>query len=479
MRPLWALLSLSLLLILTPVLFLGPSALGSTRMIIGLIDLDRPALSPQLQGRAGSATPLGELTTRGGRIEYVYRFIDAVLVELPEEALPELATNPYIRFIEPDGEVAAPKPESELEVEVELELEPSPLGPQELGLRLTWEWLPWGVDRIDAEAVHHPPRGLIPLASLSLPFFPLFGLLRGRGRNRRWLLLVSILLILGSMILIFLSGCEPPYLRFRPNTLGFRGEGVKVALLDSGLDPDHPDLRGNYRGGYDFVNDDPEPRDDNGHGTEVAGVVAAEEDGFGLVGVAPRVELYAVKVLGSNARGAISDVIKGIEWAIQHGIKVVNLSLGTPEDSRALREAVRAAWEAGLVLVAAAGNESAGVLYPAAYPEVIAVSATTEDDQLAWSSNFGPEVDLAAPGEEVPTTYLEGRYKLATGTSFAAAHVTGVAALLISSGINDNREVRRRLEQTAEDLGLPREEQGSGLVDAARAVFGLGEVGDD
>ncbi|HIC95961.1 TPA: hypothetical protein EYP12_04945, partial [Candidatus Bipolaricaulota bacterium] len=107
MRPLWALLSLSLLLILTPVLFLGPSALGSTRMIIGLIDLDRPALSPQLQGRAGSATPLGELTTRGGRIEYVYRFIDAVLVELPEEALPELATNPYIRFIEPDGEVAA------------------------------------------------------------------------------------------------------------------------------------------------------------------------------------------------------------------------------------------------------------------------------------------------------------------------------------------------------------------------------------
>jgi subtilisin len=251
-----------------------------------------------------------------------------------------------------------------------------------------------------------------------------------------------------------------------------------VALLDSGIDPDHLDLKANYRGGYDFVNDDPLPWDDNGHGTEVAGVLAARENGFGLIGVAPQAELFAVKVLGSDARGTISDVAKGLEWAIQHGMQVVNMSLGTLEDSRTLREAVHAAWEAGLVLVAPVGNESGRVLYPAAYDEVIAVAATDKDDRLAWFSNFGPQVELAAPGEEVPTTYPGNRYQLASGTSFAAPHVAGVAALLISSGIEDNREVRARLDQTAEELGLPHEEVGFGLVDAAHAVLGTA-VGDN
>ncbi|MGQ9477925.1 MAG: S8 family peptidase [Candidatus Bipolaricaulia bacterium] len=437
---------------------LGSASSSSMRVLIGLDLTPQPQSLGQGQGRA-VALAEAELAALGARIEYRYQLIDLVLVELPGEALQRLSASPYIRFIEPDREVAAPEP----------------LLAQEL--KLTWEWLPWGVDRIDAEVVHHPPRrGLGARALLYLPLLLVgLGLSLHRKGCLRQAVLGLLVLALGLVLLLVLAGCEPPYIRIRPDSQGYEGEGVRVALLDSGLDPDHPDLRANYRGGYDFVNGDPEPWDDNGHGTEVAGVLAAAEDGSGLVGVAPRAELYAVKVLGGNAHGAISDVVKGLEWAVQHGMDVVNMSLGTPEDSRALREAVRAAFEAGLVLVAPAGNESGAVLFPAAYPEVIAVSATTKADRLAPFSNFGPEVDLAAPGEEIPTTYLKGRYSLVSGTSFAAPHVAGTAALLISSGVRDNREVRARLEQSAEELvGLSREEQGFGLVDAAAAVLGLG-----
>jgi subtilisin family serine protease len=413
-------------------------AYGTSRVLIGL---GGEPLSPEAREAVET-----ELTALAGRTVYEYHFINVVLAEVSEEAVTELAANPYVRFIERDGVVAAPEP----------------LDAQEL--KLTWEWLPWGVERIDAEVVHHPPKSL--LASLLL--LPSLGLAWKRSRLGR--MLPASLALLGLALL--LVSCDFINIRTQPDTQGYEGEGVQVALLDTGIDPDHPDLQENYRGGYDFVNNDTQPWDDNGHGTEVAGIVAARENGFGLVGVAPRAELFAVKVLGSDARGAISDVVKGLEWAIQQGMQVVNMSLGTPEDSQALREAVSAAWEAGLVLVAAAGNESGSVLDPAAYQEVIAVSGTNKDDRLAWSSNFGPEIDLAAPGEEIPTTYPGDRYRLASGTSFAAPHVTGTAALLISSGIRDNRAVRARLEETAEELGLPRQEEGAGLVDAAHAVLG-------
>lgn len=424
-------------LLLLLILFSLPSY-GTSRVLIGL--------AGEPLSTAASGPFASEVAAQAGQIIHRYGFVNLVLAEVPEEALAKLSASPYVRFIERDGEVAAPEP---LAVEE---------------LKLTWEWLPWGVERIGADRVHHPPERLSLVLLLVLP---LLGFSARLGRLRR-----AGLASLALSLALLLAGCEPPYIRVRPNTEGYTGAGAKVALLDSGLDPDHPDLRGNYRGGYDFVNGDSQPWDDNGHGTEVAGIVAAREDGFGVVGVAPQAGLYAVKILGSDARGAISDVVKGLEWAIQHGMEIVNMSLGTPEDYQALREAVQAAWEAGLVLVAAAGNEAGSVLYPAAYPEVLAVSGTGKDDRLVGSSNFGPEIDLAAPGEELPTTYPNGRYRLATGTSFGAAHVTGVAALLVSSGVRDNRAVRARLEGTAEELGLPRQEQGAGLVDAAHAVLG-------
>lgn len=429
----------SLLTLLLLLIAVSLTSYGTSRVLIGLAG---EPLSVEASGGFAS-----ELAAQAGRIVHRYEFVNLILAELPEEAVFALATNPSVRFIERDGEVAAPEP---LAVEE---------------LKLTWEWLPWGVERIGADKVHHPPERL---SLVLLLILPLVGFSSRLGRLRR-----AGLAFLALSLLLMLVGCEPPYIRVRPNTQGYKGAGARVALLDSGLDPAHLDLRANYRGGYDFVNGDSQPWDDNGHGTEVAGIVAAAEDGFGVVGVAPQAELLAVKILGSDARGSISDVVKGIEWAIREGAQIVNMSLGTPEDYQALREAVRAAWAAGLVLVAAAGNESGSVLYPAAYPEVLAVSGTGKDDRLVFSSNFGPEIDLAAPGEELPTTYPDGRYRLATGTSFAAAHVTGVAALVISSGLRGNGAVRARLEGTAEDLGLARQEQGAGLVDAAHAVLGL------
>ena len=447
-----------------------------------LIGLRGGPLSPE----AARLAVAEELSAVAGRIEYEYRFIPVILAQVPEEALNKLKTSPYIKYIERDGEVAAPPP----------------LG--EESLKLSFEWLPWGVKRIGAGVVHHPPKALMPLhhsqSTAELPFlrrerrevrgivtlprqggrgqqdrapalalllFLLLGLVR-RYRLRRFLL-ASLALVILALLLV---SCDLVNIHVQPNTQGPEGAGVRVALLDSGIDPDHLDLKANYRGGYDFVNDDSQPWDDNGHGTEVAGVLAARENGVGLIGVAPQAELFAIKVLGSDAKGSISDVAKGLEWAIEHGMDVVNMSLGTPEDSPTLHEAVRAAWEAGLVLVAPTGNETGQVLYPAAYSQVIAVTATDRDDKLAWFSNTGSQVELAAPGEEIPTTYPGSRYRLARGTSFAAPHVAGTAALLISSGIKGNSEVRARLDQTAEELGLPPEEEGFGLVDAEHAVLG-------
>jgi len=395
-----------------------------------------------------------EVEALGGEMEYRYKLIPVVLVDLPPEAAAQLLEKPGVSYVEPDGEVAIPEPEA---------AEPE-------RIELSFEWLPWGVERIGADRVHHPPHPPRTAWLMTAFGFLSFSLVSLRRRGR--VLLPLLLAVLLSLSTLALTGCGLIYIRVHPATVGFMGEGVKIALLDSGIDMDHFDLKKNYRGGYDFVNEDPDPRDDNGHGTEVAGVLAARENGFGLIGVAPRAELWAVKVLDATAHGAISDLVRGLEWAVEHGMEIVNMSLGVTEDYKTLREAVRAAWEAGLLLVAPSGNDSGKVLYPAAYPEVIAVTATDEDDNLAWFSNTGPEVELAAPGVEIPTTSLGGRYILATGTSFAAPHVAGVAALLISAGVEGNEALRARLDNTAQDLGLEVTAQGYGLVDAVRAVFG-------
>ena len=247
------------------------------------------------------------------------------------------------------------------------------------------------------------------------------------------------------------------------------GAGVKVAVVDTGIDLKHSDL--NVKGGFNAINARKSANDDNGHGTHVAGTIAALDNDFGVVGVAPDAHLYAVKVLDRNGSGFLSDVIEGITWAVNNGMQVVNLSLGTSADIQSFHDAIIAADSARIVIVAAAGNNGGSVIFPAAYDETIAVSATDNTDALAGFSSRGPEVTLAAPGVDVPSTWKGDSYKTISGTSMATPHVTGSAALAIARGVED---VQGTLESSADDLGAEGRDDfyGHGLVDAEEAATG-------
>ncbi|MEK6705287.1 MAG: S8 family peptidase [Bdellovibrionota bacterium] len=245
-----------------------------------------------------------------------------------------------------------------------------------------------------------------------------------------------------------------------------RGGGATVCVVDTGVQPDHPDLWSNIIGGENFVSikgriNPSAWADDNGHGTHVAGTIAAIDNGIGAVGVAPQSAIFATKVLNRQGSGYNSAIAEGIRSCVNHGARVVNLSLGGPSDSTILHNAIIDASNAGLKVVAAAGNESTQVSYPARYQEVIAVSAVDSAMKFAWFSNFGPEVDFTAPGVSVYSTVKGSSYATYSGTSMAAPHVSGVAALMIStSGIG----------LVGRDIGLPSAQQGAGFIDAFATV---------
>ncbi|MFC1971098.1 S8 family serine peptidase [Chloroflexota bacterium] len=259
---------------------------------------------------------------------------------------------------------------------------------------------------------------------------------------------------------------------------GNKGTGVKIAIIDSGIDYNHLDLDDNYAGGYDFFNDDADPMDVDGHGTHVAGTIAAEDNGSGVIGVAPEAEIYALKAL-EGGTGDYSDVIDAIQWAVDNGIQVTNNSYGSSGYPGAtVKAAFDNAYAAGVIHVAAAGNSGNlwgigdNVIYPARWDSVIAVAATdTSDNRARWSST-GPDVELSAPGVNINSTLPGGGYGRMSGTSMASPHVSGTAALVIASGITDNDVVRQKLVDTANDLGDTGldPKYGYGLVDAAQAV---------
>ncbi|OGE78200.1 MAG: hypothetical protein A2751_03525 [Candidatus Doudnabacteria bacterium RIFCSPHIGHO2_01_FULL_46_14] len=243
------------------------------------------------------------------------------------------------------------------------------------------------------------------------------------------------------------------------------GAGVRVAILDSGIDLEHPDLAGRIKGGYNALSPGASYDDDFGHGTHVAGIVAGLSNSIGIVGVAPAADLYAVKVLDSTGSGFVSDIIAGINWAAENGVQIINLSLATSSDVQSLHDAVSAAVSRGVLVVVAAGNDGGTVKYPAAYPEAIAVAALDQTDNLASWSSRGPEIDLLAPGASIYSTYAGGIYKLMRGTSMAAPHVSGAAALIMSKGSLSPDEVKTKLLNSAETLVSDYK-----LVDAENAV---------
>lgn len=247
-----------------------------------------------------------------------------------------------------------------------------------------------------------------------------------------------------------------------------RGQGVKIAVIDSGIDINHPNLRKNFRGGINLISPGSPVYDDNGHGTHVAGTIAAANIGKGILGVAPEAEIYAVKVLDQWGDGTILNVINALHWCLENHIKIANLSFGTDKYSRALEEAVREARRRGLLIVAAAGNDGGPgtVDYPAVFKETISVAAMDAKGKIADFSSSGPEVDLLAPGSNILSTYRWGTYVRLSGSSMATAHITGAAALLKAKyPEEDNQMVIRRLLTGAKGLqGKGSKSTGAGIV---------------
>ncbi|BEL12317.1 hypothetical protein Q0Z83_105080 [Actinoplanes sichuanensis] len=274
------------------------------------------------------------------------------------------------------------------------------------------------------------------------------------------------------------------------------GSEVVVAVIDTGVDGAHPDLAGNVLTGYDAIDDtEGGDSDGNGHGTHVAGTVAAVAgNDAGIAGIAPDAKILPIKVLDANGSGYTSDTAEGIVWAVDNGAQVINLSLGSDTATDAEETAVAYAIENGVTVVAAAGNEreeGSPTSYPAAYDGVIAVAATDADDEIAEYSNRGDYVDVAAPGSGIISTYPGdltddgSEYAELNGTSMASPHVAAVAALL--KAVNPDLtpdDVQNALERSAVDLGVAGFDSdfGHGRIDAAAALqeaAGGGDGGGD
>lgn len=242
------------------------------------------------------------------------------------------------------------------------------------------------------------------------------------------------------------------------------GAGINVAIMDTGIDFNHPDLKDRVKGGINLTTSNrADYMDRQGHGTHCAGVVAASHNNLGVVGVAPEVNLYAVKVLADSGQGALEWMIAGIDWCIANNIHVISMSLGSNGTHPAVHEAIKRAYAKGIILVAAAGNDGTGsgdtVDFPARYPEVIAVGAVDPREAHGSFSSTGADVEISAAGVEVLSTYLRNGYARLSGTSMACPHISGAVALLLAKGqkrfgrLLSPQEVRLLLQMYSEDLG--------------------------
>ncbi len=267
---------------------------------------------------------------------------------------------------------------------------------------------------------------------------------------------------------------------------GQTGKTIKVAVLDTGIDYNHTDLNLNYAGGFNFVNGTADPLDDNGHGTHIAGTIAAIKNNVGVIGVAPDVKIYALKVLDAQGKGYTSDIIAALQWSVNNGIQITNSSYGTPTNpGNGLESAFTALEAKGIINVASAGNsgtclgDTNTTEYPAMYSSVIAVAAIDSSNARPCFSATGNKIELSAPGVNINSTKLGGGNILYNGTSMAAPHVTGVAALLMGMNITDsngngriNDEIRNILDSSAIDIGTVGYDKwhGYGLVKADKAI---------
>jgi subtilisin len=263
---------------------------------------------------------------------------------------------------------------------------------------------------------------------------------------------------------------------------GETGAGVDVAIIDTGIDDDHEDLQANVADpsvdsnhkawvACEGPNCNYPWSDDHDHGTYGAGIVDAVDNTVGVIGVATEARLHSLKVFDNSGSGRWSDIASALEYTADQGWHVANMGFGNDVHSSLVKDACTYAWQNGVLLVVAAGNDGPCtdcVIYPAKYDECIAVSGSSCDDSFASYSSQGEQVELIAPADDVPSTVIGG-YDTRSGTSGAVPHVSGTGAHLMANGYS-NAGARDRMCETAEDIGLPPEQQGCGLVDTAAAL---------
>jgi subtilisin family serine protease len=264
-----------------------------------------------------------------------------------------------------------------------------------------------------------------------------------------------------------------------------QGEGVKIAVVDTGCDLDHPDLKDNLAEGINFIHPGTPPEDDNCHGTHVTGILVAANNDIGMVGVCPKAKVMPVKVLNSKGSGNLLDVAKGVVWAVDNGADIITMSLGSPMKVQQVRKAIQYAAAKGVPTFVAAGNagNTKEVFYPANYPETIAIGAIDENFARAKFSNTGRNLDFMAPGVDIFSTVPDNWYATLSGTSMACPFAVGVAALVLSyvrqgkvkiklETMEDYREVfRNYTTQTSESYDDPIFYQGFGIIDPRKMVF--------
>lgn len=267
---------------------------------------------------------------------------------------------------------------------------------------------------------------------------------------------------------------------------GYTGLGVKIAVIDTGVDLDHPDFAGTSEtdsaiaGGISEVDYTTSYEDDNGHGTHVAGIIGARQNGTGVIGIAPNASIYAVKALDSSGSGYVSSIIGGINWAIENNVDIINMSLGSKNSSTALQNACDIAYyNNDILLVAAAGNSGTKsvnvksptdtIEYPARYNSVISVGAIDSSNKRASFSSTGKELEVVAPGVKILSDYLNGDTAAFSGTSMASPYAAGDLALLKEANpLYTNAQLRSLLDSSATDLGVTGKDNlyGYGLIKA-------------
>ncbi|WP_427127615.1 S8 family peptidase (plasmid) [Priestia megaterium] len=246
---------------------------------------------------------------------------------------------------------------------------------------------------------------------------------------------------------------------------------IKIAIIDTGVQLNHPELAIKLWPGYNFVEGNLNPNDGNGHGTHVAGIAGAlTENSLGIAGIAPSASIIPVRALDNSGNGTLSNIANAITYSTNAGAKVINLSLGSSQGSITLENAINYAWNQGVVIVAAAGNEASNTLtYPAAYQNVIAVASTDINDQKSDFSNYGTWVEVSAPGSTILSTYTGSYYAYLSGTSMACPHVAGLAALLAAQGKN-NVQIKNTILSTCDPVPGTGSYWTYGRINANRAV---------